>query len=163
MFYLLQGSASLQSVDSSFVQLELGLVDIFLSYCRFEWQVGYQELATGLFQAEMEYSLFCPSLVLSSNSKQRLFEHFWKSNAARVGEDGALGWSSWLEKDEQTRQNITGEDTAAQNEVGGWTGGTAASTDAAMPLAAAAARVSLEEHLEFVDSVLSKELNQGKR
>ncbi|XP_042399525.1 nuclear exosome regulator NRDE2-like isoform X1 [Zingiber officinale] len=117
-----QGSASLQSVDSSLVQLELGLVDIFLSYCRFEWQVGYQELATGLFQAEMEYSLFCPSLVLSSNSKQRLFEHFWKSNAARVGEDGALGWSSWLEKDEQTRQNITGEDTTAQNEVGGWTG-----------------------------------------
>ncbi|XP_042409299.1 nuclear exosome regulator NRDE2-like isoform X1 [Zingiber officinale] len=117
-----QGSASLQSVDSSFVQLELGLVDIFLSYCRFEWQVGYQELATGLFQAEMEYSLFCPSLVLSSNSKQRLFEHFWKSNAARVGEDGALGWSSWLEKDEQTRQNIMGEDTTAQNEAGGWTG-----------------------------------------
>lgn len=112
----------MQSADSSLVQLELGLVDIFLSYCRFEWQVGYQELATGLFQAEIEYSLFCPSLILSSNSKQRLFEHFWKSNSARVGEDGAMGWSSWLEKDEQTRQNITGEDSATQNEVGGWTG-----------------------------------------
>ncbi|URE46950.1 hypothetical protein MUK42_32857 [Musa troglodytarum] len=114
--------ASLQSGDSSLVQLELGLVDIFVSYCRFEWQAGYQELATGLFQAELEYSLFCPSLSLSSHSKQRLFDHFWKSGVARVGEDGALGWSSWLEKDEQNRQNTISEDSAAETEVGGWSG-----------------------------------------
>ncbi|WOL06619.1 hypothetical protein Cni_G15353 [Canna indica] len=117
-----QGSASLQLADSSLVQLELGLVDILVSYCRFEWQAGYQELATGLFQAEIEYSLFCPNLVLSSNSKQRLFEHFWRSDVARVGEDGALGWSSWLEKDEQNRENITSEDSSAEKDVGGWSG-----------------------------------------
>ncbi|XP_018675490.2 uncharacterized protein LOC104000079 isoform X3 [Musa acuminata AAA Group] len=117
-----QEFASLQSGDSSLVQLELGLVDIFVSYCRFEWQAGYQELATGLFQAELEYSLFCPSLTLSSHSKQRLFDHFWKSGVARVGEDGALGWSSWLEKDEQNRQNTTSEDSTAETEVGGWSG-----------------------------------------
>lgn len=118
----MQEFASLQSGDSSLVQLELGLVDIFVSYCRFEWQAGYQELATGLFQAELEYSLFCPSLTLSSHSKQRLFDHFWKSGVARVGEDGALGWSSWLEKDEQNRQNTTSEDSTAETEVGGWSG-----------------------------------------
>ncbi|RWW21680.1 hypothetical protein GW17_00014162 [Ensete ventricosum] len=114
--------ANSQSGDSSLVQLELGLVDIFVSYCRFEWQAGYQELATGLFQAELEYNLFCPSLTLSSHSKLRLFDHFWKSGVARVGEDGALGWSSWLEKDEQNRQNTTSEDSTAETEVGGWSG-----------------------------------------
>jgi len=123
---LMQGhqtaSARLQSTDPSLVQLELGLVDIFISLCRFEWQTGYQELATGLFQAEIEYSLFCPSLLLSSQSKQRLFEHFWNSGGARLGEDGALGWSTWLEKEEQNQQNIITEDISQESEVGGWTG-----------------------------------------
>nr|XP_010917280.1 protein NRDE2 homolog isoform X1 [Elaeis guineensis] len=119
-----QGSQtnSLQSVDSSLVQLELGLVDIFASLCRFEWQTGYQELATGLFQAEIEYSLFCPSLLLSSQSKQRLFEHFWNSDGARIGEDGALGWSLWLEKEELNRKNIFTEQIPQETEEGGWTG-----------------------------------------
>ncbi|EHA8588963.1 protein NRDE2 [Cocos nucifera] len=119
-----QGSQtnSLQSVDSSLVQLELGLVDIFVSLCRFEWQTGYQELATGLFQAEIEYSLFCPSLLLSSQSKQRLFEHFWNSDGARVGEDEALGWSLWLEKEESNKKNIFTEQIPQEAEEGGWTG-----------------------------------------
>lgn len=115
-------TATLQSTDPSLVQPELGLVDIFISLCRFEWQAGYQELVTGLFQAQIEYSLFCPSLLLSSQSKQRLFEHFWNSGGARIGEDEALGWSLWLEKEEQNRQNIFTEETSQETEVGGWTG-----------------------------------------
>ncbi|XP_058078223.1 uncharacterized protein LOC131226646 [Magnolia sinica] len=111
-----------QSTDPAFVQLELGLVDVFISLCRFEWQAGYQELATGLLQAEIEYSLFCPSLLLTEQSKQRLFEHFWNGNGARIGEDGALGWSAWLEKEEENRQKVIIEDTSEENEVGGWTG-----------------------------------------
>ncbi|XP_004299491.1 PREDICTED: protein NRDE2 homolog [Fragaria vesca subsp. vesca] len=107
--------------DIAIVQLELGLVDIFLSYCRFEWQVGYQELATALFQAEIEFSLFCPSLLLTEQSKQILFEHFWNSDGARVGEEGALGWSTWLEKEEENRQRVIREEAAHDNE-GGWTG-----------------------------------------
>ncbi|KAL2553546.1 hypothetical protein Fot_07165 [Forsythia ovata] len=111
------------SVDPDVVQLELGLVDVFLSLCRFEWQAGYQELATALFQAELEYSLFCPSLVLTEQSKQRLFKHFWSSNVARIGEDGALGWSTWLEKEEEQRQqSFISEDSSNNVEKGGWTG-----------------------------------------
>lgn len=97
------------------------MVDIFLSLCRLEWQAGYQELATGLFQAEIEYSLFCP-LVLSEQSKQRLFEHFWSSNGARIGEDGALGWSTWLEKEEEQRQRLINEEASKVPEEGGWSG-----------------------------------------
>ncbi|CAL0322296.1 unnamed protein product [Lupinus luteus] len=110
------------SSDPVIVQLELGLVDIFVSLCRFEWQAGYRELATALFQAEIEFSLFCPPLLLTEQSKQRLFEHFWNSDGARVGEEGALGWSSWLEKEEETRQRVMKEELSQENEAGGWTG-----------------------------------------
>ncbi|XP_030541167.2 nuclear exosome regulator NRDE2 isoform X2 [Rhodamnia argentea] len=110
------------SHDPAIVQLELGLVEVFISLCRFEWQAGYRELATALFQAEIEFSLFCPSLRLTENSKQRLFEHFWSSGGARVGEEGAIGWSVWLEKEEEDRQRIIKEETSQDNEKGGWTG-----------------------------------------
>lgn len=125
-FFLLQKqvhqSFIAPSIDPAVVDLELGLVDVFLSLCRFEWQSGYQELATALFQSEIEYSLFCPSLVLSEQSKQRLFKHFWSSNGARVGEDGALGWSTWLEKEEEQRQRLISEESSNDVEKGGWTG-----------------------------------------
>ncbi|XP_062221847.1 uncharacterized protein LOC133921113 isoform X2 [Phragmites australis] len=107
---------------SSLVQLELGLVDIFVNLCRFEWQTGHRELATGLFQAQMEFSLFSPPLYLTTSSKQRLFEHFWKSGGARIGEDGALGWSAWLAKDEESRQNLVMQENSQETEVGGWSG-----------------------------------------
>lgn len=32
---------------------------------------------------------------LSPGALLRLFDNFWESGAARVGEDGALGWASW--------------------------------------------------------------------
>ncbi|XP_052181482.1 uncharacterized protein LOC127794446 isoform X2 [Diospyros lotus] len=115
-------TANAPSSDPALLQQELGLVDIFISLCRFEWQAGYQELATALFQAEIEYSLFCPSLLLTEQSKRRLFEHFWNSNGARVGEDGALGWSTWLEKEEEQRQKVISEESSNENEEGGWTG-----------------------------------------
>ncbi|GLU18411.1 hypothetical protein SLE2022_347150 [Rubroshorea leprosula] len=109
-------------LDPAVICLELGLVDIFLGLCRFEWQAGYQELATALFQAEIEFSLFCPSLMLTEQSKQRLFEHFWSSNCPRVGEDGALSWSTWLEKEEENRQRILKEENSDNDDQGGWSG-----------------------------------------
>lgn len=79
-------------------------------------------MATALFQAEIEYSLFSPSLFLGEQSKRRLFEHFWNSNGARVGEDGAVGWSTWLGKEEEERQKLVIEDQSRHVEESGWTG-----------------------------------------
>jgi hypothetical protein len=110
------------SLDPAIVQQELGLVDIFLSLCRLEWQAGHQELATALFQAEIEFTVFCPSLLLTENSKLRLFEHFWNSDCPRVGEEGAVGWSTWLEKEEENRQRILKEEASHDEDRGGWTG-----------------------------------------
>lgn len=115
-------SAQREAVEPKLSQLEIGLVDIFVSLCRFEWQSGYQELATGLFQAQIEFSLFCPSLFLTGQSKLRLFEHFWKSSGSRVGEDGAIGWAMWLEKEEDVRQKILVQNSLQEDDVGGWTG-----------------------------------------
>ncbi|KAF3776353.1 hypothetical protein EJ110_NYTH48114, partial [Nymphaea thermarum] len=82
-----------------------------------------QELATGLFQAEVDYSLFCPSLLLSEQTKLRLFEHFWNGNGARLGEDGAVGWGEWVEKEEENRQKAAMlEESIQESEQGGWTG-----------------------------------------
>ncbi|GAV67638.1 NRDE-2 domain-containing protein [Cephalotus follicularis] len=108
--------------DPTLVQQELGLVDIFLSLCRFESQAGYHELATALFQAEIEFSLFCPSLFLNEQNKQRLFEHFWNSDGARVGEEAALGWCKWLEKEEENRQRVMIEESSHDKDGGSWTG-----------------------------------------
>ncbi|EEF34680.1 nuclear exosome regulator NRDE2 isoform X2 [Ricinus communis] len=115
-------NANPSALDSGIVQLELGVVDVFVSLCRFEWQAGYQELATALFQAEIEFSLFSPSLLLSEHNKLRLFEHFWNGDGPRVGEEGATGWSLWLEKEEENRQRIIKEETSHDDERGGWTG-----------------------------------------
>ncbi|KAJ1281232.1 hypothetical protein BS78_04G291500 [Paspalum vaginatum] len=117
-----QDNGNVDSKSSSLAQLEVGLVDIFVNLCRFEWQTGHRELATGLFQAEMEFSLFSPPLYLTTSSKQRLFEHFWNSGGARIGEDGARGWSAWLAKDEESRQNLVVQETSQETETGGWSG-----------------------------------------
>ncbi|CAN8258973.1 unnamed protein product [Cochlearia groenlandica] len=113
-----------ETLDSADIQQELVLVDMLVSLCRFEWQAGYQELATSLFQAEIEFGIFSPSLMLTEQSKLRLFEHFWSSNAARVGEEGAFGWSLWLEKEEENRQKMLKEESSNDSEAGGWTGWT---------------------------------------
>lgn len=140
--------------DPSTVKLELGLVDIFVSLCRFEWQAGYQELATALLQAEVEYSLFCPCLLLTEQNKQRLFEHFWNSDGARVGEEGAIGWSTWLEKEEENRQKIVKEEID-EDDKGGWTGWSeplSKGKDATSPAVDNVVVEEFEEEMETEDS-----------
>ncbi|CAM6088353.1 unnamed protein product [Calypogeia fissa] len=106
-----------------FVEAEGALVSIFLDLCRFNWQAGHQELAVGLFQAQIEYSIFSPRLMLTEGGKLTLFESFWSSGAPRFGEEGALGWATFLEEDQKAREGkILSEAQMAEEEVGGWTG-----------------------------------------
>jgi len=116
-------NAEAVSVRKELLESEQALVDIFVSLCKLECQTGHQELAIGLFQAEIEYSLFLPALKLSEQNKERLFEYFWSSENARFGEDGASGWATWLEKEEEQRQKaklLTAD--LLEGEKGGWTG-----------------------------------------
>ncbi|MCO5592056.1 hypothetical protein L7F22_046050 [Adiantum nelumboides] len=108
-------------------EMEKNLVSIFVDLCRFEWQTGHHELAVGLFQAFIEYNLFSPLLDVSERRKRRLFSEFWGSGAPRIGEDGAVGWASWLQEEEEWIQKALGKDQAEagideESEPGGWTG-----------------------------------------
>jgi hypothetical protein len=75
-FFSTQDNENMDLKSSSLVQLEVGLVDIFVNLWQFKWQTGHRELATGLFQTKMEFILFGLALYLMTSSKQRRFEHF---------------------------------------------------------------------------------------
>ncbi|KAL3687491.1 hypothetical protein R1sor_013800 [Riccia sorocarpa] len=112
--------------DARYVEAEQALVSMFVDLCRFNWQAGHHEQAVGLFQAGIEYSRFAPPIQLTESNKVRLFEAFWNSGAPRIGEDGALGWATWLEKEEEQVQrarelNLSSE-VESEQESGGWTG-----------------------------------------
>ncbi|KAL6559326.1 hypothetical protein OROGR_004443 [Orobanche gracilis] len=74
MFLWMQAQPSVNAtpVDPEIVRFELGLVDVFLGLCRLEWQAGYHELATALFQAEIDTVCFVPWLLLSKVSEDYL-------------------------------------------------------------------------------------------
>lgn len=59
--------------------------------------------------------------VLNSLLKPRLFEHFWTRNGTRVGEEGAFGWSTLLEAEENWWRVVNAV-ALLNGEEGGWTG-----------------------------------------
>ena len=79
---------------------ESKLLVVFILYCYFLKHSGFVEKAIALFQALIEFNLCVPDgLLASEKSKDRrdIFEAFWDKGAARVGEEGALGWKHWWE------------------------------------------------------------------
>ena len=87
---------------------------ILADRCCFELQTGHAELALGIFQAAMEYTLFAPLIQPNESNKRRLFEAFWESQAPRIGEDGALGWAAWLEREEEQIRNAQAQEASEE-------------------------------------------------
>ena len=84
--------------------LFLWFVDIFVQLCHILRQAGHTERAISLFQAAVELNLNYPPSLSTMKLKERLefLEAFWDSGAPRVGEEGARGWSYWIDhKDEE--------------------------------------------------------------
>jgi hypothetical protein len=67
---------------------------IFLRMTLLVREAGFTEMAVGLWQAALEFTLFCPSSLQSASedSKISAFREFWESEVARIGEPGANGW-----------------------------------------------------------------------
>ncbi|CAG2236937.1 unnamed protein product [Mytilus edulis] len=87
------------------------VLDVFVQYCYFLKQAGQIEKAVASFQAQIEYNLFCPSAVQGMYEESMyLFESFWDSGVARVGESGAKGWSYWY-----TNKEVVPESQATEN------------------------------------------------
>lgn len=99
---------------------ERAIVAILADRCRFELQTGHAELALGIYQAAIEYSLFDPLIQPNESNKRRLFEAFWDSKARRVGEEGALGWAAWLEREEENIQISRIREAQMSEEQPGW-------------------------------------------
>ncbi|ORX69048.1 DUF1740-domain-containing protein [Linderina pennispora] len=58
---------------------------------------GYCERATSLYQAVIEWFMFCPEhlKMASLGHRKHAFERFWDSGMPRIGSPGANGWSSF--------------------------------------------------------------------
>ena len=78
------------------------LLALFAQFCHCLCAAGQNERAIACYQALIEYNLCSPSdISLTGNhtNKQKVefFEPFWDSGAPRLGEDGAVGWSNWMQ------------------------------------------------------------------
>ncbi|XP_047183296.1 nuclear exosome regulator NRDE2 isoform X2 [Scophthalmus maximus] len=83
--------------------VEEDLLDIFIQQCHFLRQSGHSEKAVSLFQAMIDFTFYKPDSVrqLSTRQQVELFEPFWDSGEARVGELGARGWKAWMLQQER--------------------------------------------------------------
>ena len=81
--------------------IEESLISIVTLYCLFLRGAGHTEKAIALYQALIEFNLCSPASLSSGDVslKERVefLEPFWDSSTARIGEQGAKGWKSWVE------------------------------------------------------------------
>lgn len=75
---------------------------------------GYDEQAYGTWQAVLEYQLFAPEYG-STDQKLAAFRDFWDQDAARVGEEGGLGWKHMESGDHKTTRGIVAEPISDMN------------------------------------------------
>ena len=63
-------------------------------------QCGHTEMAVTLCQAQIEFNLCCPAMLVGVRLKQKLeiLCAFWGSMAPRIGETNSLGWDIWVER-----------------------------------------------------------------
>ncbi|CRG90867.1 E3 ubiquitin-protein ligase RNF213 [Talaromyces islandicus] len=77
------------------------LAYLFLRMTFFMREAGFPEIAVGLWQAVLEFTLFRPAKYTGSLKSEVLsaFSSFWESEVTRIGEVGAKGWKSGKDAD----------------------------------------------------------------
>ncbi|GJN91570.1 hypothetical protein Rhopal_004593-T1 [Rhodotorula paludigena] len=107
-FEVLVDAMEREERSSAREMLEGNAIYLFLRYCLMLRQAGFSERALATFQGLVELNLFRPRDMERLQHerimpwRERLFagfESFWDSEAPRVGEAGAKGWSSTTEDD----------------------------------------------------------------
>ncbi|KIN06132.1 hypothetical protein OIDMADRAFT_154960 [Oidiodendron maius Zn] len=74
------------------------LIYLLLRFTIFTRQSGYSELAIAIWQGVLEFNFFAPPSSTSFEARIASFKDFWESEVPRIGEDGARGWSHFVEK-----------------------------------------------------------------
>lgn len=74
-------------------------VYIFLRTTRYVFDAGYRELAVAAWQALLELNFNRPTSLHGKPDSEVLeaFEEFWESEAPRLGDEGALGWTHYTQ------------------------------------------------------------------
>jgi hypothetical protein len=85
--------------DLSLTECSPFISGVFLQFCYFLKQAGFAEKSIALFQALIEFNYSMPAVLLSAPRVEQvaLFEPFWDSCVPRFGEEGAVGWSTWIQ------------------------------------------------------------------
>ncbi|KAK6104450.1 NRDE-2 necessary for RNA interference family protein [Brugia pahangi] len=75
------------------------MASVILRRIRLLWKCGHIEKAIGTAQAICEFNFCVPESFRNANleDKRKLFEAFWDSGIARIGDEGAEGWAKSLE------------------------------------------------------------------
>lgn len=78
---------------------QLSYAGIFVKLCMFLKEAGHKERAVAAFQALIELNVFCPERLKSADRTDKIIilESFWDSGVPRFGEEGAKGWSFWMD------------------------------------------------------------------
>ncbi|KAL3873561.1 hypothetical protein ACJMK2_036660 [Sinanodonta woodiana] len=100
-----EGTLQTHSVPEN---IDENILDIFVQYSYYLKHAGHKEKAVASFQALIEMNLFCPSnwKSFSREEKISLFESFWDSNVARIGEANAKGWQYWIRNKDHVEQLV---------------------------------------------------------
>jgi len=78
----------------------LNFSDLFAELCTLLCGCGHFEKAVALFQAELDFVLYRPSVLSSSTPHKDAVDFmsvYWDSSAPKFGEDSFQGWASWVE------------------------------------------------------------------
>lgn len=79
-----------------------GLLYVLLRATLFMREAGYAELATAIWQSNLEIN-FCGAQENTMGSDcLNLFKEFWESEIPRIGEDGAKGWQQYLKNPDES-------------------------------------------------------------
>ena len=84
--------SSSESERPGICRVQIYILLRFTAYIR---DAGYDELAYAIWQVLLEYQLFKPPDLRSTEAELESLESFWESDVPRIGEEGALGWNQF--------------------------------------------------------------------
>jgi len=101
--------------NNTIVVLEIGVVAVLLQGCSFLFQAGYNERAVAIVQAVLEFNFLSPH-GWPEDALVMMFEEMWNDNNGStccIGEEGALGWGAWLDRQMNESTHKENVDTTA--------------------------------------------------
>ncbi|KAJ9059574.1 hypothetical protein DSO57_1001113 [Entomophthora muscae] len=84
------------TIGTDTVQSEKNSLKVIDALCRFFRDTGFTEQAIGIYQALIEWTFHRPAEYQHQADLLASFKTFWEKEWPRFGEDGATGWSSYI-------------------------------------------------------------------